>query len=71
MKLKRKEIIESCKAQIALLNRNIAEAEKERKAAKKLGDAGAESAGYHWGRISGMVDGVTSLNIILEHLETK
>lgn len=65
--MKRKEIIKRAYAHIALLDNTIADHEKNRKAALKADDA--HSASYHWGRISGLVDGINTIKLLIENLE--
>lgn len=64
--MKRKEIIKRAHAHIKLLDNTIADHEKNRKAALKANDE--NSASYHWGRISGLVDGINTIKVLIEHL---
>lgn len=65
--MKRSEILTRINSHEALLIQRIKEHDKERKKALKMKDENAAS--YHWGRIIGMSDGITSLQVISEYLE--
>lgn len=65
--MKRKEIIKRAHAHIKLLDNMIADHEKNRKADVKANDE--SSASYHWGRISGLVDGINTIKVLIEYLE--
>lgn len=67
--MKRKLISQRIHTQIDLINRTIRDHNKAR--AYFLKDEDEASASYHYGRISGLVDAITYLKVVLEQLEKK
>lgn len=61
VRLKRKQIVQRIDGQIQAIDRIIRSHEQDRKSALKQNDVAG--AGYHWGRISGLVDAIRELKI--------
>ena len=67
--MKRKLIAQRIRTQIDQVNRTIRDHDKAR--TYFLKDDDEASAAYHYGRISGLVDAITYLKVVLEQLEKK